>query len=165
MSPRDTQQVFFPSKASSAIEAPGTSGGKALEDSPEPVLFLLGSTSECPQSQIYKNIQPSALLLRQTVACNARWLNQMAPGVVGDQFWLLSACQRPQASHDSIKSLRVIGVQGHIIHRTVDLTWRPVIHICGDNIVFHFLRVIAVSPFQVTMDIKNQFGKMDTVRE
>lgn len=27
----------------------------ALEDSPEPVLFLLGSTSECPQSQIYKN--------------------------------------------------------------------------------------------------------------
>lgn len=79
-------------------------------------------------------------------------------------FWLLSACQRPQASHDSIKSLRIIGVQGHIIHRTVDLTWRPVIHICGDNIVFHFLRVIAVSPFQVTMDIKNQFGKMDTVR-
>lgn len=69
MSPRDTQQVLFPSKASSASEAPGTSGGKALEDSPEPVLFLLGSTSECPQSQIYKNIQPSALLLRQTVAC------------------------------------------------------------------------------------------------
>lgn len=160
MSPRDTQQVLFPSKAHAkeALEPPG---GKALEDSPEPVLFLLGSTSECPQSQIDKNSN----LLRQTVAYSARWLNQMAPGVVGDQFWLLSACQRPQASHDSIKSLRVIGVQGHIIHRTVDLTWRPVIHICGDNIVFHFLRVIAVSPFQVTMDIKNQFGKMDTVRE
>lgn len=112
-----------------------------------------------------KNSQPPALLPRQAVACSAQWLNQMAPRVVGDRFWLLSACQRPQASHDSIKSPRIIGVQGHIIHRTVDLTWRPVIHICGDNIVFHFLRVIAVSPFQVTMDIKNQFGKMDTVRE
>lgn len=55
MSPRDTQQVLFPSKASSAREALGPPGGKALEDSPEPVLFLLGSTSECPQSQIDKN--------------------------------------------------------------------------------------------------------------
>ena len=41
-----------------------------------------------------------------------RWRSQMALRVVGDRLWLLSACQRPQASPDSIKSLRIIGVLG-----------------------------------------------------
>lgn len=72
--------------------------------------------------------------------CGPRRLNQWLRELLG-LVLAVKCLSVPKGLSDSIKFLRIIG---HIIHCTVDLTWRPVIHICGDNIVLHVLRVIAV---------------------
>lgn len=80
------RQVGLPGGQSSGRESkanPALHTGE--EDASECPQFLQGSISECPQFQLGKNSQPPALLLRQTVACSAQWLNQMAPRVVGDR--------------------------------------------------------------------------------